>query len=286
MKIGKDKAYAYYRLFKEGLSVEEIYERYTNNKKQCGRKRLSLSKEKLQNIYELLEQGWSLDTISGRDKLENKSDRLSTRKLYNLVKEGIIDAKKLRRKGRNNPRNHQETRGKINDCKTIHERDEQYPKAALNQEYGHFEGDTIVGKNRQSAIVTLVEKTSKYIILLKASRKSQDVKEATLNWLNGLEEIAIKSITFDRGKEFAKWKEIEQESQVPLEIFFSDPGAPGQRGLNENSNSIVRQDLPKSTDLSSHSQEELNEIAMKYNRVPRKSLNYYIPEEILKKQQD
>ena len=138
-------------------------------------------------------------------------------------------------------------------------------------------------RNRQSAIVTLVEKKSKYIVLLKASRKSQDVKDATLNWLNEQVEIGIKTITFDRGKEFSRWKEIEQESKIPLEIYFSDPGAPGQRGLNENSNSIVRQDLPKSTDLSVHSQKKLNEIAMKYNRVPRRSLNYYTPEEIMKK---
>lgn len=228
-------------------------------------------------------QGWSLDAISGRDKLMGHSERVSTKTLYKLVKKGIIDAKKLRRKGKNNPKNHKETRGRINDCKTIHERDRLYPKASTNQEYGHFEGDTIVGKNRQSAIVTLVEKKSKYIVLLKASRKSQDVKDATLSWLNEQVEIGIKTITFDRGKEFSKWKDIEQESKRPLEIYFSDPGAPGQRGLNENSNRSIRQDLPKSTYLSTYSQKKLNEIAMKYNRVPRRSLNDYTPEEMMKK---
>ena len=90
-------------------------------------------------------------------------------------------------------------------------------------------------------------------------------------------------ITFDRGKEFSKWKEIEPEGKIPVEIFFGDPGAPGQQGLNKNSNSIVRQDRPKSTDLSIHSQEKLNEITMKYHRVPRRSLNYDTPEEIMKK---
>lgn len=283
MKIGKDKVYNYYRLLKKGFTVEEIYSTYKENKKRCGRKEITLSQQKVQEIHELLDQGWSLDAIAGRDKLMGHSERVSTKTLYKLVKNGVIDAKKLRRKGKNNPKNHKETRGRINDCKTIHERDKQYPKASMNQEYGHFEGDTIVGKNRESAIVTLVEKKSKYIVLLKASRKSQDVKDATLNWLNEQVEIDIKTITFDRGKEFSRWKEIEQESKIPLEIYFSDPGAPGQRGLNENSNSIVRQDLPKSTDLSVHSQKKLNEIAMKYNRVPRRSLNYYTPEEIMKK---
>ena len=70
------------------------------------------------------------------------SERVSTKTLYKLVKNGSIDAKKLRRKGKNNPKNHKETRGRINECKTIHERDKQYPNASTNQEYGHFEGDT------------------------------------------------------------------------------------------------------------------------------------------------
>lgn len=283
MKIGKDKVYTYYRLLKKGFSVEEIYFNYKQNKKRCGRKEITLSQQKIQEIHDLLDQGWSLDAIAGRDKLMHRSETVSTKTLYKLVKQGLIQKDKLRRKGRNNPKNYTETRGRINDCKTIHQRDEWYPKASTNQEYGHFEGDTIVGKNRQSAIVTLVEKKSKYIVLLKASRKSQDVKDATLNWLNEQVEISIKTITFDRGKEFSKWKEIEQKSSIPIEIYFSDPGAPGQRGLNENSNSIVRQDLPKSTDLSVHSQKKLNEIAMKYNRVPRRSLNDYTPEEIMKK---
>ncbi len=95
--------------------------------------------------------------------------------------------------------------------------------------------------------------------------------------------MGIKTIAFDGGKEFSKWKEIEQESKTSVEIFFSDPESPRQRGLNENSNSIVRHDLPKSTDLSIHSQEKLNEISMKYNRVPRRSLKYYTTEEIMKK---
>ncbi len=176
MKIGKDKVYTYYRLFRKVLSVEENYSNYKQNKQRFGRKAITLSEEKIQVIHDLLDQGWSLDAIAGRDKLMNRSEIVSTKTLYKLVKQGIIEKQKLRRKGINNPKNHKETRGKINDCHTIHQRDERYPKAQTNQEYGHFEGDTIVGKNRQSAIVTLVEKKSKYTVLLKASRKSQDVK--------------------------------------------------------------------------------------------------------------
>lgn len=280
MGIGKDKAYHYYRLFKKGLKPIEIYQQYKKNKSKCGRKKLVLSEEKLESINKLLDNDWALDSICGRDQLLDAVERCSTKTLYRMVEDKIIDASKLRRKGKRKPNHHQETRGKINDCKTIHERNEKYPDAPESREFGHFEGDTIVGKKRKSAIVTLVEKTSKYIVLLKASRKSQDVLEAMKNWFNSCEDGYVKTITFDRGKEFAKWEDMETSGKT--EIYFSDPGSPGQRGLNENSNGIVRKDLPKSTDLSKHSQEELNRIADKWNSIPRKSLGYFTPKEVIK----
>ena len=282
MKIGKDKVYRYYKLFMQGLTVQEIYNQYLINKSRCGRKPIVLSKEKLDDINNKLENDWSLDAIAGRDKIDGKDEKISTKTLYKLAKQGVIDINKLRRKGKNNPKGHNETRGKINTCKTIHERDEKYPNAKTSIEYGHFEGDTIVGKARKSAIVTLVEKYSKYIVLLKASRKSEDVKEAICKWLSSLHKSCISTITFDRGKEFSKWSDIEKDSSVNIEIYFGDPGSPGQRGLNENSNGIVRKDLPKSTDLSAFSQEELNMIAYKRNSIPRKSLDYNTPNEVIK----
>lgn len=131
--------------------------------------------------------------------------------------------------------------------------------------------------------MTLAEKYSKYIVLLKASRKSDDVKNATCKWLAKLDNACVSTITFDRGKEFSRWSDIEKDSLVNVEIYFGDPGSLGQRGLNENSNGIVRKDLPKSTDLSIYSQEELNIIAYKWNSIPRKSLGYQTPNEVMKK---
>ena len=282
MKIGKDKVYRYYKLFMQGLTVQEIYNQYLINKSRCGRKPIVSSKEKLDDINNKLENDWSLDAIAGRDKIDGKDEKISTKTLYKLAKQGVIDINKLRRKGKNNPNGHNETRGKINTCKTIHERDEKYPNAKTSIEYGHSEGDTIVGKARKSAIVTLVEKYSKYIVLLKASRKSEDVKEAICKWLSSLHKSCISTNTFETGKEFSKSSDIEKDSSVNIEIYFGDPGSPGQRGLNENSNGIVRKDLPKSTDLSAYSQEELNMIAYKWNSIPRKSLDYKTPNEVIK----
>ncbi len=280
IKVGKDKIYHYYKLFKADMTVLEIFNFYKLNKTKCGRKEIIFSESKISQVKELIDKDWSVDAICGRDKLENKPEKCSTKTLYRMVEDGVFDASKLRRKGKRKPNNHEETRGKINNCKTIHERDEKYPKVCKNEVFGHFEGDTIIGEKRKSAIVTLVDKESKYIVLLKASRKSQDVSDATCNWLKGIGVGIVNTITFDRGKEFSKWKEIEQKSET--EIYFSDPGSPGQRGLNENSNGIVRKDLPKSTDLSVHTQEELNQISKKWNSIPRRSLGYKTPEEVLK----
>lgn len=279
MNIGKDKAYYYYKLLKKGLTVIQIFNNYKENKSKCGRKKKVFSQEKSIEINELFDKDWSVDAICGRDKLVESNERCSTKTLYRMVKDGLFDESKLRRKGKRKKNYQKETRGKINDCKTIRERDEKYPEAKLSIEFGHFEGDTIVGEKRKSAIVTLVEKQSKYIVLLKASRKSEDVLNSIKVWLATVPENAIKTIIFDRGKEFAKWKEME--SLERCEIYFSDAGSPGQRGLNENSNGIVRKDLPKSTDLSKYSQEELNRICDKWNSIPRKSLKYFSPEEIL-----
>ena len=279
LNIGKDKTYYYYRQFKKGLSVLEIYNQYKNNKTKCGRKKIQFSEEKIEEIDLLIEDEWSVDAICGRDKLLEKDERCSTKTLYRMFSEGLFDIRKLRRKGKRKPNNHVETRGKITDCKTISERNEKYEKVKENIEFGHFEGDTIIGEKRKSAIVTLVERKTKNIVLLKASRKSQDVFESIKNWLNQLPKGAVKTITFDRGKEFAKWKELEELNRG--EIYFSDPGSPGQRGLNENSNGIVRRDLPKSTDLSKYTQNELSKIADKWNSIPRKSIDYFTPNERL-----
>ena len=175
MKLGKDKIYRYYKEFSTGKTVMLIYENYISNKKKCGRKVIELSESYLKAINEKLDMDWSLDAISGRDKLDKIEERVCTSTLYRLAKKGIIDCKKLRRLGKRKKNGQIEKRGKNNTGKTIHERNEVYPLSSENIEYGHFEGDTIVGEKRQSAIVTLVEKATKCIVLLKASRKSDVV---------------------------------------------------------------------------------------------------------------
>ena len=96
--------------------------------------------------------------------------------------------------------------------------------------------------------------------------------EAICKWLSSLHKSCISTITFDRGKEFSKWSDIEKIVQLILKSTLQETWITRSRGLNENSNGIVRKDLPKSTDLSAYSQEELNMVAYKWNSIPRKSL--------------
>ncbi|MFD0705678.1 IS30 family transposase, partial [Alloscardovia venturai] len=111
-------------------------------------------------------------------------------------------------------------------------------------------GDTIVGKGRKSCVVTLVERSSKHIVTLPTQgRTATDIEQSLHEWLTRQVTGAVKSITFDRGLEFARWQQAIRDTSTS--VFFADPGSPGQRGLNENSNGLLRRSgLPKSLDFN------------------------------------
>ncbi|MDQ8780779.1 IS30 family transposase, partial [Streptococcus ruminantium] len=180
--------------------------------------------------------------------------------------------------GKRNPNGKKETRGKQAFRRNIRERTEMYPE--FESEFGHLEGGTIVGKNHKSAVITLVEKQSKAIITLQTNgRKASDIEESVSKWMSQFPRHLFKSITFDCGKEFSNWKSISNKHDI--DIFFADPGCPGQRGLNEHSNGLLRRHgLPKQMDFKGISQKCLSAIADKRNRIPRKSLNYQTPYQV------
>lgn len=132
--------------------------------------------------------------------------------------------------------------------RSIEDRERAYPK--YNEEFGHLEGDTIVGKNHKSCIITSVERISKCIITLNPQgRKASDIEERLNKWFSKLPKNIFKSITFDCGKEFSNCMNISNKNDI--NIFFADPGCPPQRGLNENSNRLLRRDgLAKNTDFN------------------------------------
>lgn len=142
---------------------------------------------------------------------------------------------------------------------------------------GHWEGDLIAG-SKNSYIATLVERHSRYVSLVKVDgRFSDDVVPALIQQAKSLSRELYKSLTWDRGSEMATHAKFTTATDI--QVYFCDPKSPWQRGSNENTNRLLRHYLPKGTDLSIHSQEELDEIARQLNTRPRKTLDYDTPAE-------
>ena len=260
---------------KTGHSAYDYYQRYKANKRHCGRQKTQLTKPVQEFIQSYLASDWSLDVIKGThpDKIP-----CSMRTLYRLADRGIFKKEAMPWQGKRKPNGMKERRGKQAFRRDLRERANVYP--SFETEFGHLEGDTIVGKNHKSAVITLVEKQSKAMIVLQSKgRKASHIEAAINQWMSRFPKNLFKSITFDCGKEFSNWKSISNKQDI--DIFFADPGCPGQRGLNEHSNGLLRRHgLPKQMDFSGLSQTFLSAVADKRNRIPRKSLNYQTPYQV------
>lgn len=142
---------------------------------------------------------------------------------------------------------------------------------------GHWEGDLLCG-SRSSQIATLVERQSRYLMLIKIPRQdTHTVINALIKQARKLPQELYKSLTWDRGKEMADHKRFTLATDI--KVYFCDPHHPWQRGSNENTNGLLRQYFPKGTDLALYSQAKLNAVARRLNERPRKTLNYETPAE-------
>ncbi|MFE3515686.1 IS30 family transposase [Streptomyces sp. NPDC059166] len=148
---------------------------------------------------------------------------------------------------------------------------------------GHWEGDLIIGKDGKSAIGTLVERSTRYVLLLHlpGDHGAEAVLGALTATVQTLPEHLKRSLTWDQGSEMGRHHEFTIATDVP--VYFCDPASPWQRGSNENTNGLLRQYFPKGTDLSTHPPEHLAAVADQLNRRPRKTLGWETPAERLHK---
>jgi len=228
---------------------------------------------------------WSAEQISGWLKTRypnNESMRVSHETIYRslfiqargVLKKELMEQLRSKRRMRRSRHSseHGQSRGQIVDAISIRERPAEAEDRAIP---GHWEGDLLSGaKNR--FIATLVERHSRFAMLIKVPSKDTAVVVTALSrQIRKLPATLRRSLTWDRGLEMAKHKDFTVATDV--QVYFCDPQSPWQRGTNENTNLLLRQYFPRGTDLSVHSQARLDQVALRLNQRPRKTLGFQTP---------
>ena len=237
-------------------------------------------------IAEKLARQWSPQQIAGWLRVTFPSDpdmQVSHETIYRslfIQSRGVLKRQLLQQLRRQRQVRHARAatraghyQGRIIDAVSIRERPAEAADRAVP---GHWEGDLLMGAGRASQVATLVERQSRYVVLVRVPKAdTRTVVRALARRVQHLPRGLVKSLTWDRGTELAGHRAFTIATQV--QVYFCDPQSPWQRGSNENTNGLLRQYLPKGTDLSTYSQAQLDAIALRLNTRPRLTLGYRTP---------
>lgn len=196
------------------------------------------------------------------------------------LKRELLRCLRQRRKHRQSRRHAHDRRGLIPDMISIEERPAEVADRTVP---GHWEGDLLLGRRHASALGTLVERTTRFTVLVPLTAKDAPrVRRAFAPEMRTLPQQMRRSLTYDRGKEMIEHRLFPRQTDV--RVFFAHPHSPWERGTNENTNGLIRQFFPKGTDFSTVSRREIKHVQILLNGRPRKVLNWRLPSEVFHEQ--
>ncbi len=239
-------------------------------------------------VYKALLKNWSPEQIAGRIKLDYPNHNIMAisheaiyMHIYSHPQAGLnkklIKLLPYQKSRRRKPKARRKKGSKIRDQINISQR----PRHIENrQEIGHWEGDLVIGRAQRSAIGTIVERKSRYTLIIPVKdRKTKSVTRAFAKELNQFENKLTKTMTYDNGNEMADHKWLAERTK--MDVYFANPYASWERGTNENTNGLIRRYLPKKTDFKTIDKKQLKTIQFKLNNRPRKVLGYKTPMEVI-----
>ena len=255
-----------------------------------GKSRLANENDLRHYVIEKLRKRWSPREIVKWLKVEYPADvamHISHEAIYRFIyvlprgslKQLLIKSLRQERKYRRKQKHGkiEETRGKIADMISIEERPAEVANRTIP---GHWEGDLILGRHKRTALGTLVERTTRYTILVPLRAKDAiSVRQAYTKELSSLPKEITKTLTYDQGKEMSEHKQFTIDTGI--QVYFAHPGSPWERGTNENTNGLIRQYFPKGTDFNSVSRREIKRVQRELNDRPRAVLDYQKPDEVI-----
>jgi len=260
-----------------------------------GKSRLSSEGHLRECVCRGLRKRWSPREIVRRLRMEyphDKDMRISHEAIYrhiyvlprgSLKKELIAALRhehKYRRKQGGKKGKPEEMRGKIADMLSIEERPKEVEDRTVP---GHWEGDLIMGRYKRTAMGTLVERTTRYTLLvpLRAGKDAASVRRAYARALRTVPAELRKTLTYDQGKEMSQHKRFTVDTGI--QVYFAHPGSPWERGTNENTNGLIRQYFPKGTEFDKVPTREIRRVQRQLNDRPRAALGFYKPDEVFNK---
>ena len=232
------------------------------------------------HVSDRLAMGWSPEQIAGSLRLEGSEHTVGVETIYRFIYRPRVRSQKLyrflpRAKASRGRRYFKRRREPIKGRRSIHERPQS---VALRQEFGHWEGDLMQFSTQRGNLLTVCERKTRFVITFPLQTKTAgETSKAVIKILQNLPQAARKSITYDNGGEFERHSDMEAALNMP--VYFCDPHSPWQRGSIENTNGILRRDMPRKFDIKNYTARDIGEITWAVNSTPRKCLGFKTPAE-------